>query len=116
MSTLRMKAGSADKLPVPGFAEQAQHILDAAVAAVARGEGCLELTILIGLDGGIEMVTDSDWALQPLAVERAARTAYRVSRFRDSVRVEGYEHSRTCILEAKLPTERRLYRCEFRRP
>jgi len=44
---------------VSRFAERAHQILDAAEAA-ARGEACSEMTILIGQDGGIHMIANSD--------------------------------------------------------
>lgn len=81
------------------FAEQAQNLLDAALAALERGESCAEMTVLIGNDGGIQLCADSDWPLDSLMLDRGARTAYRVSPRRGSVRVEGREGSRRCVLE-----------------
>jgi hypothetical protein len=85
------------------FAEQAQRILDAAESASARGESCSDLTILIGQDGGIRMIVDSDWPLDSLAQHHGAKMAYRVSERRGSVRVEGREGSRMCLLESAKP-------------
>jgi hypothetical protein len=84
------------------FAEQAQSLLDAALAALERGENCSEMTVmtvLIGRDGGIQMCADSDWPLDSLMLDRGARTGYRVSPRRGSVRVEGREGLRRCVLE-----------------
>src|SRR4029077_17177163 len=81
------------------FAEQAQSLMDAALAALERGESCQEMTVLIGRDGGIQMCADSDWPLDSLMLERGARTGYRVSPLRGSVRVEGREGLRRCVLE-----------------
>ncbi|MBZ5632201.1 MAG: hypothetical protein LAO55_03655 [Acidobacteriia bacterium] len=84
------------------FAEQAQNLLDAALAALDRGESCKEMTVmtvLIGPDGGIQMCADSDWPLDSLMLDRGARTGYRVSSRRGSVRVEGREGLRRCVLE-----------------
>jgi hypothetical protein len=86
------------------FAEQAQSLLDAALIAIERGESCQEMTVLIGRDGGIQMCADSDWPLDSLMLDRGARTGYRVSPRRGSVRVEGREGLRRCLLEAALPT------------
>ena len=85
------------------FAEQAQNLLDAALTAIERGESCQEMTILIGREGGIQMCADSDWPLDSLMLDRGARTGYRVSAGRLSVRVEGREGLRKCVLEGLLP-------------
>jgi hypothetical protein len=84
------------------FAEQAQSLLDASLAALERGENCTEMTVmtvLIGRDGGIQMCADSDWPLDSLMFDRGARPGYRVSPRRGSVRVEGREGLRRCVLE-----------------
>jgi len=81
------------------FAEQAQGLMDAALEALNRGETCQEMTVLIGRDGAIQMCADSDWPLASLMLDRGARTGYRVSPRRGSVRVEGREGLRRCVLE-----------------
>ena len=81
------------------FAEQAQNLLDAALTALERGESCQEMTVLINREGGIQMCADSDWPLDSLMLDRGARTGYRVSPRRGSVRVEGREGLRRCVLE-----------------
>jgi len=81
------------------FAEQAQSLLDAALAAIERREDCQEMTVLIGREGGIQVCADSDWPLDSLMLDRGARTGYRVSPRRGSVRVEGREGLRRCVLE-----------------
>ena len=78
--------------------------MDAALAALDRGESCQEMTILIGREGGIQMCADSDWPLDSLMLERGARTGYRVSPRRGSVRVEGREGMRRCVLECSTAT------------
>ena len=85
------------------FAEQAQSLLDAALLAIERGESCQEMTVLIGRDGSIQMCADSEWPLDSLMLDRGARTGYRVSPRRGSVRVEGREGLRRCLLEGALP-------------
>jgi len=85
------------------FVEQAQSLLDAALIAIERGESCQEMTVLIGRDGSIQMCADSDWPLDSLMLDRGARTGYRVSPRRGSVRVEGREGLRRCLLDAALP-------------
>ena len=81
------------------FAEQAQNLMDAALEALNRGESCQEMTVLIGRDGGLQMCADSDWPLDSLMLDRGARTGYRVSPREGSVRVEGREGLRRCVLE-----------------
>ncbi len=82
------------------FAEQAQSILDAAESAASRGEDGSEMTILIGQDGGIHLFADSDWPLDSLAIHHGARSAYRVTRRNGSVRVEGREGRRMCVMQS----------------
>jgi len=87
---------------VTEFVEQAQGLMDAALAALERGESCDEMkvmTVLIGQDGRIQMCADSDWPLDSLMLDRGARTGFRISPRRGSVRVEGREGSRRCMLE-----------------
>lgn len=63
------------------------------------------MTILIGSDGAIRMVADSDWPLDSLASHHGAHTAYRVTEHRGSVRVEGREGLKTCLLEKAKPAQ-----------
>jgi len=83
---------------VSRFAEHAQNILDAAESAGT----CSDMTILLGRDG-IRMIADSDWPLDSLLWHHGAESAYRVSEHRGSVRVEGREGSRRCLLESVSP-------------
>lgn len=87
------------------FLEHAQRILDAAESASSRGEACSEISILITPEGAIRMVADSDWPLDSLAWHHGAQTAYRVSERRGSVRVEGREGTKTCVLESAKPAQ-----------
>ena len=59
------------------------------------------MTILIGDDGHIKMLADSDWPLDSLTWHHGAKTAYRVTEQSGSVRVEAREGQRTCVLESK---------------
>jgi hypothetical protein len=92
-----------DEERVSRFAQDAQSLLEAAGAAAANGESRSEMTILIGRDGGIHMVADSDWPLESLAREHGARSAYRVSGSGGAVRVEGREGGERCLLESDSP-------------
>src|SRR5512143_2371486 len=98
-----------DKNGVHGFAEQAPSLLDSVLAAPERGETRAEMTVLIGGDGGIQMCMDSDWPLDSLMLDRGARTGYRVSPRRASVRVEGREGLRRCVLEGSTRKLRTAY-------
>jgi hypothetical protein len=104
-----------DKHFVSCFTERARQIMEAAESAAARGEGCPEMTILIGQDGSIQMFAESDWPLDSLAWHFGARAVYRVSERRGSVRVEAREGSRTCVMESASPAEtaRRLLGSRF---
>ena len=87
------------------FAEHAVRILDAAESASTHGESCSALSILIGQDGSIRMLADSDWPLDSLARHHGAKMAYRVSERWGLVRVEGREGPRTCLLESAKLTQ-----------
>jgi hypothetical protein len=92
-----------DKRTVSLFAEHVQQLLDAAQSAAGQGETCSEMTILIGQDNGIHIIAGSDWPLDSLALDRGARSAYRVTGLGGSIRVEGREGSRHCIMETTTP-------------
>ena len=104
MATL-IPAWLADMLYVTRFAEQALNILDAAENAAAHGQACSQMTILLGVEGGIRVVADSDWPLDSLARHHGAHAAYRVSERQGSLRVEGREGSRTCLLQSAKPAQ-----------
>ena len=61
------------------------------------------LTILIGLEGGIHVLAESDWPLASLEAHHGARTLYRVSQGRGRVTVEGRSGNQRCRLEAEHP-------------
>jgi hypothetical protein len=84
---------------VSRFAQQAEQILQAAESA---GE-CSHLTILLGRDG-IRIISNSDWPLDSLLRHHGAETAYRVTELRGSIRVEGRQGSRRCLLESNSHT------------
>ena len=61
------------------------------------------MTILIGVEGGVRLLADSDWPLDRLLAERGARTAYRVSERAGQVRLEGRTGSQACRLQTETP-------------
>ncbi len=79
------------------FLERAQQILE--TATQAAGEDCL-LSILVASDGGVRMVSDSDWALEALRLHHGAQAAYRVTRRGTRVELEGSSGNLSCRLEA----------------
>lgn len=83
------------------FTHRAQQLLDTALAGPAGSE----ITVLVGEDGAVRLCVDSDWPLDSLMRERGARAAYRVRSFGGTVRVEGREGFRTCVLESSRPGE-----------
>ena len=87
------------------FLDHARQLLEAAESASAHGHMGSEMTILIGQDGAIRMFADSDWPLDSLAWHHGAKSSYRVSQRRGSVRVEGREGLRTCAIESVSPAE-----------
>jgi hypothetical protein len=82
---------------VSRFVENAEKLMD---AAVQTGHTPSHLTILLGCEGGIRMIADSDWPLDSLQTYHGASTIYRVSQHREKVRVEGREGLRRCIFES----------------
>jgi hypothetical protein len=86
---------------VSRFADQAANILEAAESAGA----CSHMTILIGPQGAIHMIADSDWPLDSLARHHGAKTAYRVSESSGSIRVEAREGLRTCLMKSAKPSQ-----------
>jgi hypothetical protein len=85
------------------LAEQARNILDAAESASRNGQACSDITILIGPEGHIRMVADSDWPLESLARHHGVQSAYRVSEQTGRIRVEGRDGMRRCTLESSSP-------------
>ena len=79
------------------------RLLEAAESVVEAGHTPSDLTVLITEEGGIRMVTDSDWSLDALQLHHRARMAYRVSQNAAHVRVEGRAGSRTCLFETAKP-------------
>jgi len=88
---------------VSRFVENAVRILEAAESAVESGHTPSDVTILIGPEGSLRMVADSDWPLDSLQLFHGSNTAYRVSQRASMVRVEGRAGSRTCLFETPKP-------------
>ncbi len=85
---------------VSRFFEDAANLLDAAECAAHSGQAPSHLTIVLGGEGGIRMIADSDWPLDSLQAYHGAASVYRVSGQNENIRVEGREGSRTCLFES----------------
>jgi hypothetical protein len=92
-----MPTPAPDSMPRDPFLENAAAILETATST----PGQEEWTILIGSSGALEMVAGSDWPLESLARERAARMAFRVTHRGAVVRVEGRQGLRTCAFSSE---------------
>ena len=83
------------------FIQDAEAILDAAEAASQATAAPTDFTVLIGTEGGIQMLADSDWPLASLALHHGARALSRGSRGQGRVTVEGRSGSRRCNLQTE---------------
>ena len=85
------------------FLQDAQAILQAAESTAESVSNPANVTILISSQGGIHMVSDSDWPLASLEAHHGARTSYRVSQASGHVTVEGRFGNQRCRLETEHP-------------
>ena len=85
------------------FVENATRIFEAAESTAEAGHIVTDMAILIGPEGGIRMIADSDWPLESLRLQHGAQMAYRVTQHQTSVKVEGRAGSRTCLFESEKP-------------
>jgi hypothetical protein len=83
--------------------ENANSIFDAAETAMTAGHVPTDMTIVIGQEGGIRLIAESDWPLDNLQAHLGAEMVYRIRQQDNSLRLEGRAGSRTCLFEtAKL--------------
>ncbi len=85
------------------FLAHAEEILLTAECGAASGEPPSRMAILIGRDGGISLVADSDWTLESLRRERGAEMAFEVRGNGGRVAVEGRAPGRICRFESETP-------------
>jgi hypothetical protein len=85
------------------FLQDAEAILNAARSAACATPNPTDFTILIGPEGGIHMLAESDWPLASLESHHGARTLYRVSQASGQITVEGRSGQQRCRLEAEHP-------------
>ena len=77
--------------------ENAHRIFDVARSAAATDNQ--DFALLIRPDGGLHFVMESPFSMEAAAVHYGARTAYRITRTGDGVRVDGRGGGRNCVLE-----------------
>jgi hypothetical protein len=88
---------------VSRFFEDARSVFETALAAARAGQCSAGLTILVGGESGIHIVTESDWPLESLRLHHGAGAAYRVADRAGRVTVEGSSASLHCRLEQDTP-------------
>ncbi len=77
--------------------ENAHRIFDVARSGAAVGNQ--DFALLIRPDGGLHFVMESPFSMEAAAQHYGARTAYRITRSIDGVRVDGRGGGRNCVLE-----------------
>lgn len=82
------------------FLENAQRIFDVARAGACEGESG-EFALLIRPDGGLHFVMETAFSLEAAAIHAGAQSAYRVSRSREGVCVQGRSAGRDCVLRER---------------
>ncbi len=87
------------------FLQNAARILEAAESVSSSQSSTYpEMTISIGPEGGIRIVTQgTGLPLEMLQQEHGAQMIYRVTQQESRVRLEGRAGSRTCLFEAEKP-------------
>jgi hypothetical protein len=99
--------------------ESARRIFDVAVAGAdvavagadmaASGAGDFgetqDFALLIRPDGGIHFVMESPFSIEAAAVYAGAQCAFRITRSRNGVRVEGRSGSADCVMEMRKPRQ-----------
>jgi hypothetical protein len=88
---------------VDAFLKNAESLFESARTASANGNAISDFSVLIGTDGAIRMIADSDWALDRLAAENGAAMAYRIREERGRIRIDGRSASSTCRFETAPP-------------
>lgn len=81
--------------------QTAAQLFEAAETAAQLGESAPDWTVLIAPEGAVTVVTEPGWSLDAIAGERGAQAAFRISRGRDAVRVEGRAGRRRCVIEER---------------
>lgn len=85
------------------FLDNAARIFEAANSALESGNEPSDMTILIGPEGGIRMISANDWPLDSLQAHHGAQMAYRITGQEQTVRLQGRAGYKTCLLETARP-------------
>jgi|SRR5579872_5865047 len=83
------------------FFENAQRIFDVARSDAASSgwdQENRDFALLIRPDGGLHFVMESPFSLEAAAIHGGAQSAYRISRSREGVSVQGQSAGRDCML------------------
>jgi hypothetical protein len=89
---------------VSAFLQQAEDILDVAVAA--NDPGAKDVAILMDRQGGMRMLDPAGWSLPALSAEFGATAVYRVERRGGTVRVEGWGGGQRCLIQRNVSLAR----------
>ena len=81
--------------------ENARRIFDVASAGPADCHEPQDFALLIRPDGGMRFVMESPFSIEAAAIDAGAQSAFRITRSRDGVRVEGRSASGDCILHQR---------------
>lgn len=97
-----------DTRPGNQLFENARRIFDVASDVASAGTDSNEaqdFALLIRDDGGMHFVMESPFSIEAAAIHAGARSAFRITRSRDGVRVEGRSTSGNCLLEKRNPCQ-----------
>ncbi|HWB83342.1 MAG TPA: hypothetical protein VG675_04325 [Bryobacteraceae bacterium] len=100
---VHVSRGGLDKVFVSHFLQDVQEVFY--TAQQGGSEEC-ELDILVSREGGIRVISGSDWALEMLRQHHGAETAYRVTRHSGHVRLEARSAEQSCELRSMPPARR----------
>ena len=81
------------------FLENAQRIFD--VAQADASDAPSQFALLVRDDGGLHFIMESPVSIEGASACAGARTAYRVTRSAQSVRVEGRRGGKDCVIEER---------------
>ncbi|MDP9054453.1 MAG: hypothetical protein M3N93_09160 [Acidobacteriota bacterium] len=86
------------------FLENAHRIFE--VARTAGSEQPRDFALLVKTDGGLHFLMDTPFSLEAAAGYAGARSAYRITRSIDGIRVQGQRAGRNgeseeCVLESR---------------
>jgi hypothetical protein len=83
---------------VSAFFRQAEEILR---IATSEPSDLGDAIVVLDRQGGFRMLEPAGWSLPALAAEFGAEAVYKVERRSHSVRVEGWNGSERCLLQAQ---------------